>query len=222
MILEVISDTSGRQRTRVDLRERLFPGWCSRILARRRSINHSISFEDSAPRLPRGFVTTRHQTGRVGSFTGAFGRAFPASGGMAADGNPQFTLEHRDLRPNLAHAPRLVVSGRRPAPVRARGRAVAADRRRGGRHRLRPARLVPLGVGQFAYRFYVVLPAAHPPPRAERRAEGRPDPVGRRRVRRPRPHLLSTAPANCLTPSLPTGSRPMAGWSRAPRRSSPR
>ncbi len=92
MMLEVISDTS-ETKDRVDLREGYFRAGVQEYWL--------VDARDQPPvieilrRGPRGFVTTRHQPGgwvrsRV------FGRAFRLIRKKGPDGNPQFTLEHRD------------------------------------------------------------------------------------------------------------------------------
>jgi Uma2 family endonuclease len=92
MVLEVISDTS-ETKDRVELHQDYFVAGVDEywlVDAREKP-----PVLDICKRGPRGFVTTRHQPGgwvrsRI------FGKAFRLVRKNGPDGNPQFTLEHRD------------------------------------------------------------------------------------------------------------------------------
>jgi Uma2 family endonuclease len=92
MVLEVVSDTS-EEKDRYDLREAYFQAGIDEYwLVDARGADCEL---DILKLGPRAYVNTRHQAGgwvrsRI------FGRAFRLVRSEGPDGNPQFTLEHRD------------------------------------------------------------------------------------------------------------------------------
>jgi Uma2 family endonuclease len=92
MTLEVVSDTS-EKKDRVDLREQYYlAGVDEYWLVDAREKPPVL---DILRRGPRGFITARHQAGGW-IRSSIFGKAFRLVRTDGPDGNPQFTLEHRD------------------------------------------------------------------------------------------------------------------------------
>jgi len=92
MTLEVVSDSS-EEKDRRDLRERYYRAGVDEYwLVDARGDEPVL---DILRRGPRGFVNTRHQAG-AWVRSQVFGRAFRLVRAEGPDGNPQFTLEHRD------------------------------------------------------------------------------------------------------------------------------